>query len=1225
VVLNACGGGSTGSRDTVARPTITTISVLPTELTLGALGATGQLDASARDQNGNTLLAQFTWSSSDTTVVTVDSEGLVTGLNNGTATVTVRSGTVSNSVAVTVEQEPASIALSRDEAILTALDDVLQLEASVFDANDNAMSPEVTWESSDPAVVSVDDDGRITSLANGTTTVTATVESISDSVTVTVRQVVSRLDLLPTNVTLTAIGDSAQFQVMALDANGNAMDVTVSLSSSDSAVASVNAAGLVSAQSNGTVIVTATSGMIAGSATVTVDQQVASISIAPVDASTLNMIGATVQLQAIALDSNGHEVPAEFAWTSSDPSIATVDRTGLVTAQDHGMTDITVSTGTFSHVVTLNISLYPTVIVTPTSSLLEAFGTTARLEARVLDADGHETSTDIDWASSDAAIADVNTEGVVTARGNGTVRITAQSGDLSGTATVQVLQKITHIQVSPAPPPYPARFLFTSLGETVQFTAEGFDTNGYAVVGPVFTASSWDSSILSIDDQLLAKAVGNGDTRIDFRTNWTGISTVITLDFRVRQVATRLDIEPSARTFRTVDESHSFTAAAWDANGHLLPADSMNWESADRRIADVDTAGLVSITGVGDTTIKVFTAEGLSASATVTGDIRTMCEAGDMTPTITSVDPATLVEGATFMIEGLGFCAESAGNLVTVDRMVAAVEAHSETRLRVTVPQYDCLPSRRVALTVAIGQNRATRTLELRPDEPLVPKDVGRQAIWGAGEDRCLQFSDAAGTEAYLIGVQSTTLTTTNKLTQVRLIATTSEADDEASRVAATAARPTLFWSAPRISVPLSPIVANIDGEETPPDEQPFEYPFAPIELADVPAERIDVGPLPADSITFPRSGDIDSLPAEGDIVTIEGKPETWLVYEIGTHALWLVDTDFVEQVETQFPSRIEELSEEFDNGVYPAVSDYFGAPDLGNIARLVVTISELGGIAGASGNAGRQWHEIIVGLLHGPDIVAHEFIHSVQAAGAWGGPHPRSVPPYWFNEAQAQLGTEQYLLVKSNRTTAQNYGREVAFDIAASQSIGWRLNFVRMRDFFGGAHPERPQECSWILTHADPCRGSQLFYHVGWSLLRWLTDQYGREYPGGESNLHREVIHGSDEFLDTIEQQMDLSMETLLARWAAALYLDDRVPNLDPDLQFTSWNLHDIYRDDPDRLMPLHIPFSDQEHTARIRDGSFWYVHVSGAPRPSTAIRARDLADRELPDDLQVWIVRIE
>ena len=101
--------------------------------------------------------------------------------------------------------------------------------------------------------------------------------------------------------------------------------------------------------------------------------------------------------------------------------------------------------------------------------------------------------------------------------------------------------------------------------------------------------------------------------------------------------------------------------------------------------------------------------------------------------------------------------------------------------------------------------------------------------------------------------------------------------------------------------------------------------------------------------------------------------------------------------------------------------------------------------------------------------------------------------------------------------------------------------------------------------------------------------------------------------------------METLRARWAAALYVDDRIPDLDPDLQITSWNFHDIYRDDPNRLMPLQISFSDQERTARIREGSFWYVHVSSSQRPATAIRVRDLADRELADDIQVWIVRLQ
>ena len=125
---------------------------------------------------------------------------------------------------------------------------------------------------------------------------------------------------------------------------------------------------------------------------------------------------------------------------------------------------------------------------------------------------------------------------------------------------------------------------------------------------------------------------------------------------------------------------------------------------------------------------------------------------------------------------------------------------------------------------------------------------------------------------------------------------------------------------------------------------------------------------------------------------------------------------------------------------------------------------------------------------------------------------------------------------------------------------------------------------------------------------------------------MHRELIHGQDDSLiETIEQQMGEPMETLLARWAAALYVDDRIPNLDPDLQFTTWNFYDIYRNEPDRLMPWEISFSNQEHRARVRDGSFWYLQVSASQRPATAIRVRDLADRALLDEMQVWVVRLQ
>ena len=105
-VFAACGGGDPGDTDPTAPPVVTSIDVSPTDLILKALGATSQLEATARDQNGSTLSAALSWSSSDTEVVTVDADGLVTAIGNGTAIVSVRSGTVSSSVTVTVQVSP---------------------------------------------------------------------------------------------------------------------------------------------------------------------------------------------------------------------------------------------------------------------------------------------------------------------------------------------------------------------------------------------------------------------------------------------------------------------------------------------------------------------------------------------------------------------------------------------------------------------------------------------------------------------------------------------------------------------------------------------------------------------------------------------------------------------------------------------------------------------------------------------------------------------------------------------------------------------------------------------------------------------------------------------------------------------------------------------------------------------------------------------------------------
>ena len=147
LALNACGGGSGGDNQT-APPSVATIVVSPANLTLEALDATAQLEATARDGSGDPLAAQFSWTSANTAIATVSAGGLVTASDNGMTTVTVTSGGVSAVVAVTVEQRPTSITLSHEQSELTASGDTLQVQADVVDGNGHSMSAELTWESS---------------------------------------------------------------------------------------------------------------------------------------------------------------------------------------------------------------------------------------------------------------------------------------------------------------------------------------------------------------------------------------------------------------------------------------------------------------------------------------------------------------------------------------------------------------------------------------------------------------------------------------------------------------------------------------------------------------------------------------------------------------------------------------------------------------------------------------------------------------------------------------------------------------------------------------------------------------------------------------------------------------------------------------------------------------------------------------------------------------------
>ena len=102
----------------------------------------------------------------------------------------------------------------------------------------------------------------------------------------------------------------------------------------------------------------------------------------------------------------------------------------------------------------------------------------ARLSAQVHDQYGDlMADAAVTWASSDASVASVDSEGLVRSVGNGEAAVTATAGSAAGSATVTVAQVVSSVGVSPA------ALEFSALGDTLRLAAEPVDANGHAVEG----------------------------------------------------------------------------------------------------------------------------------------------------------------------------------------------------------------------------------------------------------------------------------------------------------------------------------------------------------------------------------------------------------------------------------------------------------------------------------------------------------------------------------------------------------------------------------------------------------------------------------------------------------------------------------------------------------------------------------------------------------------------
>ena len=248
------GGGGT----TPVTPTVSSVTVAPATATLDP-NSTQQLTATV-SVTPSTADKSVTWESSNTSVATVSTTGLVTAVAQGMATITAKSNldnTKSGSCAVTVNAPATpipvtSIALNKTSAAVSISGtETLTVSYTPSDANTGLG---ITWSSSDPTVATVNN-GVVTGIKAGTATITATSEGGKTATcAVTVQAVaVTDVTLAPT---IASVRVNNTTSLTATVQPANATDKSLTWSSSNPAVATVN---------NGTV-----TGVSAGTATITV-------------------------------------------------------------------------------------------------------------------------------------------------------------------------------------------------------------------------------------------------------------------------------------------------------------------------------------------------------------------------------------------------------------------------------------------------------------------------------------------------------------------------------------------------------------------------------------------------------------------------------------------------------------------------------------------------------------------------------------------------------------------------------------------------------------------------------------------------------------------------------------------------------------------------------------------------------------------------------------------
>jgi trimeric autotransporter adhesin len=564
------------------------------------------------DGTAGNVSGAVTWISSNTTVATLNGSGIASTLAQGSSTITaLANGVTSNGVLLTVIAPTlTAIAINPTVAsVVKGLTTNFTATGTYTDATTANITNQVIWTSSNTAVAPINSTtGVATGVAVGTATVAASasgVSSVPANLTVSAA-VITAISISPATSSASK-GSSVIFSATGTYSDGTVGNVsgTVTWSSSNATVATVNASGISTALVVGvSTIYASINGISSNLVTFTVTPPVlTAIAVSPVAATVIQ--GLTTNFTAIGTYSDGStaSVTNQVTWLSNLATVATINTTGSATGVGVGNAGITAAlNGITSPFVTLTVtaSVLTSITIAPLApSMPKGVSATFTATGRYSNGSTGNVSGATTWASSNTAVATISVGGVASSLSVGSTTITATVGGVAATTTLTItapvlasisLLSTTSVPAGSATSSFQSAVSSVSIpvGYTTQFTAVGKLTDGTAVttLGALVWAAS--NGGVTVSNTGLATGLFQGAASITVSSAGITSSPVVLVVPLLQQ----LSLTPASVTVSP--QQLVATGVYSDGTSRDITATLSSWTSSSFCFATVSATGLVT-------------------------------------------------------------------------------------------------------------------------------------------------------------------------------------------------------------------------------------------------------------------------------------------------------------------------------------------------------------------------------------------------------------------------------------------------------------------------------------------------------------------------------------------------------------------------------------------------------------------------------------------------------